>query len=71
MTMTGQQPLYPQQQQQQPQLGQQQQQQQQQNVWQQLALIRAHWDPSSHLCQFRVSSIIESSIHQRSLPIYT
>ncbi|KAI7880127.1 hypothetical protein K492DRAFT_178138 [Lichtheimia hyalospora FSU 10163] len=31
----------------------QQQQQQQQNVWQQLALIRAHWDPSSHLCQFR------------------
>ncbi|KAI7850968.1 nucleoporin complex subunit 54-domain-containing protein [Circinella umbellata] len=35
---------------------QQQQQQQQQpphNTWQQLALIRAHWDPSSHLCQFR------------------
>ncbi|CAO3610749.1 unnamed protein product [Cunninghamella echinulata] len=39
------------QQQQQQQL--QQQQQQQQNVWQQLALIRAHWDPTSPLCQFR------------------
>lgn len=59
MTMTGQQPLYPQQQQQQ-QLGQQQQQQQ--NVWQQLALIRAHWDPSSHLCQFRVSTIIDKVV---------
>ncbi|CDH49667.1 nucleoporin nup44 [Lichtheimia corymbifera JMRC:FSU:9682] len=47
--------LGPQQQQQQLQQQQQgqQQQQQQQNVWQQLALIRAHWDPSSHLCQFR------------------
>lgn len=54
--MTGQQP---QQQLQQQQQGQQQQQQQQQNVWQQLALIRAHWDPSSHLCQFRVSNIID------------
>ncbi|KAI9318559.1 nucleoporin complex subunit 54-domain-containing protein [Dichotomocladium elegans] len=24
-----------------------------QNIWQKIALIRAHWDPSSHLCQFR------------------
>ncbi|CAO3635784.1 unnamed protein product [Cunninghamella blakesleeana] len=36
-----------------PSLQQSQPQQQQQNVWQQLALIRAHWDPSSPLCQFR------------------
>ncbi|KAI9494809.1 nucleoporin complex subunit 54-domain-containing protein [Zychaea mexicana] len=44
----------PQQQQlQQQQLQQQQQQQPPHNTWQQLALIRAHWDPSSHLCQFR------------------
>lgn len=54
--MTG--PQQQQQQLQQQQQGQQQQQQQQ-NVWQQLALIRAHWDPSSHLCQFRVSNIID------------
>ncbi|KAI8142215.1 nucleoporin complex subunit 54-domain-containing protein [Fennellomyces sp. T-0311] len=37
--------------------GQQQQQHPQQppsrNVWQELALIRAHWDPSSRLSQFR------------------
>ncbi|KAI8343612.1 nucleoporin complex subunit 54-domain-containing protein [Chlamydoabsidia padenii] len=37
----------------QPQQSQPQPQQPQYNVWQQLALIKAHWDPSSPLCQFR------------------
>lgn len=36
---------------------QQQQQQQpvQEKVWQELALIRAHFDPNNALCQFRVN----------------
>ncbi|SAM07789.1 hypothetical protein [Absidia glauca] len=37
----------------QPQQAQPQPQQPQYNVWQQLALIKAHWDPTSPLCQFR------------------